>query len=273
MLDGHAIAASLAADLRRTGELAKRLQAGARQKVDPHSLLGLDDAAAVVGDHSKAIASYVQNRAGNAARFAQEVADATTARVDGKLHLNFTVLYPLLRGALEDAGTLMWLRSPADGSARILRSLRLLREDGMYFASNHLLLAKAATGRADIPAGLAEALRAHMQAEMDEIKSHFDEIADLLGYPAKAVSAAVPTSLPLKEHFGAEDLSFVIWKLLSDLSHFSYSLTRHFSSNNEYVEQTNDVVTFRVMIQTVNTALADAADLLDLSLEREGRST
>jgi hypothetical protein len=191
--------------------------------------------------------------------------------VDGKLHLNFTVLYPLLRGALEDAGTLIWLRSPPDRSARILRSLRLLREDGMYFASNHLLLAKAATGHADIPAGLAEALRVHMQEEIDEIKSHFDEVAGLLGYPARAVSAGVPTSLPLKEQFGADHLTFVMWKLLSDLSHYSYSLTRHFSSNNEYVDQTNDFVTFRVMIQTVNTALADAADLLDLSLEREGR--
>ena len=113
-------------DCEEWADIADALERLAASDVPGESQLGRDNAAAVVGDNSKAVRSYTTNRADNAARFRRELHSMVLAKQPGKLSLNYTALYPLLRGALEDAAAILWLVAPVDKHERLLRILRML---------------------------------------------------------------------------------------------------------------------------------------------------
>ncbi len=244
-------------------DLADALQEVADVGAATGSQLDLDNQAAVVGDQSKAIARYVQERAWNAARMLRHLYRVVFDTEPGRLHLDFTVMYPLMRATLEDTAALTWLLSPNGQNERLTRSLRLLRDDSLYLAENHAKLAVAGAGVSGVPPALAVQLEQHMLNEVRVTKEHFEALAKGLGLDSAELARRPSTSEPIKSVYGEESVAFVAWKLLSDLSHFSFTMMRHMAAPVAELEGSPlSNVTLVVFATEVNRGARVSADHL-----------
>jgi len=194
------------------------------------------------------------------------VHEMTFNTTPGSLFLNPTVLYPLMRAALEDAASIVWLQTPTALEERLSRTLRSLSTEMRYYVRNQTLLARA-VAEVDIPgvdvAELSEGLLAHMREEERKAGEHFALLADELQLDVKAVTKSLPTSAPITSVYGEAGVERVAWGMLSDFSHFSYLMLR-FTSGADQPDPSAPVLhtTMLQLTNTLNAVISDAIDLL-----------
>ena len=190
-----------------------------------------DNASATHGDRSLAVGAYLRERTWNAARMLRSLHRQVFETEAGRLHLDSTVLYPLMRAVMEDATTITWLQAPDDRNDRLTRIFRALFTDSYYFTENHLLLASAAFSTDDVPEEVSNELSAHIRDEKAATRTHFEQLARLSGIDEVESTKKLATSEPVRLHYGKESVEFMTWKLLSDLSHFSFMMLRHLATS------------------------------------------
>ena len=243
---------------------AGRLQRLADAGFPTGSRLHRDNATATVGDASLAVSAYVQERAWNAARMLRSMHRQVFETEPGRFHLDATVLYPLMRATMEDATTIVWLQAPEERNARLTRASRVLFTDSLYFAENHLVLASAAPGVGAVPEAVGEALSAHVTAEQVATRAHFEHLAGDLSLDVVESTRKLTTSAPVKVQYGDGSVEFLTWKLLSDLSHFSFVMLRHLATTP--IPGTTVPLRHATMLQfsqTVNLVCDDAAEHIE----------
>jgi hypothetical protein len=264
----------------RWASIAARLDELANTGSPVGSQLHDDNAAAAIVGESLAVSSYIFERAWNAARMLRALHRDVFETAPGRLHLNASVLYPLLRAAVEDASTIVWMLSPADRDERLTRGFRALFTDSFYFTENHLLLARAAPAVGAVPSTVGEALMAHMTAERAASREKFRRLASQLGLDIAESTRKLSTREPLKTQYGEVSVELTTWKLLSDLSHFSYLMLRHLATSpvpGSAVPLLH--ATFLQFTSTVNRVCDDAIEHLGsataggTSTESRGRDT
>lgn len=225
-----------------------------------------DNASATVGEESLAISRYVQERMRNAARMLRALHRHIFMTEPGRFHLDATVLYPLMRAAIEDATTIAWLQASEDRKVRLTRAFRALFTDSLYFAENHLLLATAAPAVGAVPVAMGEELSAHITAERTESRTHFERLAGELGLNVSESTRKLTTSAPVRVQYGESSVEFATWKFLSDLSHFSFMMLRHLATTP--IPGTPTPLLHATMLQfaqTVNRVCRDAANQIEQS--------
>lgn len=251
-------------ECQRWAEQAERFELLADTVLSAGSRLHRDNAAATVGEDSLAVARYVQERTWNAARMLRALHRHLFETQPGRLHLDATVLYPLMRAALEDTTTIVWLQAPEGRNPRLTRAFRALVTDSLYFTENHLLLAVAAPSVNAIPADVGEGLSAHMAAEKVAARAHFERLAGELGLDVSESTRKLSTSAPVKVEYGEKSVEFATWKFLSDLSHFSFMMLRHLAATPIPGSSTPLLhATMLQFAQTINRVCDDAIECLE----------
>ncbi|MDF0515563.1 hypothetical protein PX701_18200 [Agromyces sp. H3Y2-19a] len=190
-----------------------------------------DTAAAAVVEPPPVVSRYLQERAWNTVRMLRALHRWVFETEPGRLHLDPTVMYPLMRAALEDTATIVWLQSPEDSEARLSRALQALHQDQVYFAKNHLLLASTAAGLGGTASEMSEQLAAHIEEEKRAAGEYFAQLAERLGLDPRAVTGTLTTSAPITTEYGAASVERVTWGMMSDLSHFSFMMLRHLAES------------------------------------------
>jgi hypothetical protein len=245
----------------------QRFQTLAETAERPGSRLQADNAAVVFEDLSLALADYVKQRAANAARMFRALHRLVLDGEPGTLRIDATVMYPLMRAALEDSATLRWLQSPQERSIRLTRAFRALAKDNTFYIENHRLLALATAGMGHDAAAQSERLTNHMMTQKELSEAYFRSLAGAAGIDATEATRSLATSAPVQVEYGSESIEYVSWKLLSDLSHFSYMMLRHLEMSP--VPQTDAKLEYVVLLELVHALnhVADgAAAALDDSL-------
>lgn len=245
----------------------QRFQALADTADRPGSRLQSDNAAVAFDSRTLAVTDYVKQRAWNAARMFRALHRLVFDGTTGILRIDATVMYPLMRAALEDSATLRWMQSPHDESIRLTRAFRAMVKDNTFYIENHRLLALSAAGLGDDAAAYAEQLADHMLAQKEESEAHFRSLAEEVGIDAKEATRFLATSAPVQVEYGSDSIEYVSWKFLSDLSHFSYMMLRHLAMSP--IPQSDaklEYVTLLQLAQTLNRIADDAAAALEDSL-------
>lgn len=255
--------AAIWAECDRWNDLAADFQQLADTGFADGSRAQLDTDAAVVVDPPPVVSRYLQERAWNTARMLRALHSQVFNTDPGRLHLDATTMYPLMRAALEDTATIAWLQEPSSRSERLTRGLQALHQDAEFFAKNHALLGTAAAGLGEEAAELGEKLSAHIQDEKDRFRAHFAELADRLGLDRGAVTARLATSAPIVTMYGNDSVERVTWGMLSDLSHFSYMMLRHLATSRVPGSTTQLLhVTVLHFTRTINRVSGDAIEAL-----------
>jgi hypothetical protein len=161
-MDTDETAANLWATCRDWCILAERFQQIADEGIPDGSRAQLDNAVAPDVNPPPAISHYLQERAWNTARMLRALHRCAFDTEAGRLHLDATVMYPLIRAALEDTATIVWLQEPSTREERLVRALRALHQDAVYFSKNHLILATATAGLGGDSSEQATALSKHI---------------------------------------------------------------------------------------------------------------
>lgn len=245
----------------------QRFQALADAAGRPGSRLQADNAAVTFDGRSLAVADYVKQRAWNAARMFRALHRLVFDGTPGKLRIDATVMYPLMRAALEDSAALRWMQSPQDRSVRLTRAFRAMVKDNTFYIENHRLLALSTAGLGDDAAAHSERLTNHMLTQKEESEAHFRSLAEEAGIDATEATRFLTTSAPVQVEYGSESIEFVSWKFLSDLSHFSYMMLRHLAISP--VPQSDaklEYVTLLELVHALNYVAGDAATALEDSL-------
>lgn len=220
------------------------------------------DAAAVV-EPPPVISHYMRERAWNAARMLRALHRWVFDTDPGNLNLDATVMYPLMRAGLEDAATFVWLQESASRDERILRTLRAVHTDALYFEDNHARLYRVAS---DLGVASAQGLEAHVEKQKRERSAHFELLAERLGLERDAVVKMISTREPIKTAYGEQSTVMVMWKMLSDLSHFSYLMLRHLATSPVPGSDAQLLhVTVLQFANTLNTVCADALRALEVA--------
>lgn len=256
---------------RAWAEKAERLQDLADAADSAGSRLQADNAAVTSEDRSLAVAAYVKERAWNAARMFRALYRLVFDTTPGKLWVDATVMYPLMRVALEDAAAIQWMQSPDDRNVRLTRAFRALVADNKFYIENHRLLALSIASLGDGASDYAGRLTAHMATQKEESAAHFRSLASEVGLDAAEATRNLTTSAPVQVEYGSESVEFVSWKFLSDLSHFSYMMLRHLATST--VPQSDarlEHITLLQLAQTVNRVADDASAAMEASLRPDG---
>lgn len=230
---------------------------------DPTSRARRDTDAAAVAEPPPVLSHYTRERAWNAARMLQALHRRVFDTEPGRLHLDATVMYPLMRAALEDAATIVWLQAPDSRDERILRTLRVLHTDALYFEDNHARLYRVASDQGVAP---TQDLDAHVETQKRERSAHFALLAKRSGLDEGEVTRKLWTSTPIAVVYGQESTVEVMWKMLSDLSHFSYLMLRHLATSPVPGSDAQLLhVTVLQFANTLNTVCADALRALEVA--------
>ncbi|MCM3658086.1 hypothetical protein M3147_12585 [Agromyces mediolanus] len=268
-MDPDEVVAALWVECDRWSDLAASFQQLADAGFTEGSRAQLDTAAAAVIDPPPVVSHYVQERAWNTARMLRGLHRWVFDTEPGKLHLDATVMYPLMRAALEDTTTIMWLQEPSSRDERLTRGLRAIHQDALYFSKNHLLLAATALGHGALTAELGGKLDTHVRQEREDFRAHFADLAGRLRLDPRDVTAQLATSAPITAAYGDKSVERVTWGMLSDLSHFSYMMLRHLSTSpvpGSAVQLLH--VTVLQFAQTLNRVSEDAIEALRRAAER-----
>jgi hypothetical protein len=249
-------------------QLADRIERLAEEGFTEGSRGQTDTAAAAVVDPPPVVSQYVIERARNITRMLRALHRGVFATVPGKLHLDATVMYPLMRAALEDAATIAWLRTPEEVDVRLTRALQALNQEQKYFVENHELLASTAAGLGGQAAELSEPLASHTAEEKAAAAAYFAQLAELLGLDPAEVTGTLSTRRPIVSVYGGRSVEIVTWKMLSDLSHFSFMTMRHLAESR--VPGTAVPLlhaTMRQFVGTVNRVCLDAVVAIERTAE------
>ncbi|APH44816.1 hypothetical protein BMW26_07500 [Microbacterium sp. 1.5R] len=249
------------------GEKAERLQALADSAPSSDSRLVADNAAVTVGEKSLAVTRYMQERARNAARMLRALRRLVFTTRPGEFFIDSTVMYPLMRAALEDTAALLWLQSPEGRPERLTRIFRTLVSENVFYTENNRLLGVAVSGVPEA-AGDSEKLTAHMEEQKRESEEHFRQLAEAVGLDASQALKKTFTSTPVQAEYGSESVEFITWKFLSDLSHFSFMMLRHLATSRVPESDAHlEHVTLLQFSQTVNRVCDDAVEAFERSLQ------
>lgn len=243
--------------------LAASFQTLADAGHDSTSRARRDTDAAAVAEPPPVISQYMRERAWNAARMLRALHRWVFNTDPGSLNLDATVMYPLMRAALEDAATIVWLQAPDSRDERLLRTLRVLHTDALYFEDNHARLYRVASDQGVAP---AQDLEAQVETQKRERSAHFELLAERLGLDEGDVTRKLWTSTPIAVVYGEQSTVKVMWKMLSDLSHFSYLMLRHLATSPVPGSDAQLLhVTVLQFANTVNTVCADALRALEVA--------
>ncbi|WP_146188121.1 hypothetical protein [Mycetocola zhujimingii] len=255
--------------------LGGRVKDCADAGADPASQLRLDNQAADRATSSTlAVTHYVRERAWNIARMLDHLHDMVFGTASGDLRLDYSVMYPLMRAALEDSAAITWLLQPAEQQERLRRALRILRTDALFLVQNHARLAAAASGSPGIAAEEAERVEAHMAEEVERTNIHFAALATGIGIDPDELLRRLNTADPLRSVYGEQSVTFVSWKLLSDLSHFSMTMLRHLSSSRPELDGAQLASVSLIFFATeINRAVADAIVLMEIRMSAPAANT
>lgn len=245
-------------------ELADHLQGVADAGYSDSSRLAEDNGAVTFGDASLAVTRYVQERAWNAARMLRFLHRFVFDTHPGQFNLDATVMYPVMRAALEDAATVVWLQSPDERTERLVRAFRVFFTENEYFTTNQSMLGSAVTGNGVSADGAR--LSEHMSSEGAAAREHFRGLASAAGLDPAQALRKVATSAPIQVEYGAESVEFVTWKFLSDLSHFSFMMLRHLATTRVPGSDARlEHVTVLQFARTMNRVCRDAVRFLELA--------
>lgn len=247
------------------GDLATRLDQLAREELPPSSVLAADEQFTKFAGAGVVFAEYVQERAAAAARFLQELHRSTLLSDPGQLHMDFVLLYPALRGALENSAAVTWLLRPTDRIQRLERFLRIMRRDINQFVTNNRRLAAIDT-TLPIPRALFDRLAAHMETEGPVANDYLDQAATVMGISRAASRAQVLTATPITDVYDGGSLTHVVWRFLSDLTHYSFTTMKNQDIVETETGQPARAGTLNIFTTTVVQAARDAATELEQSV-------
>lgn len=223
-----------------------------------------DNAAVTVVDSPPAVSRYLRERAWNIVRMLRALHSLVFDTEPGQFHLDATVMYPLMRAALEDATTIVWLQEPIERDARLTRALQALHQESEHFVTNEYRLAAVAAGVGGDAAAQGTLLEEHMNNEKSSVEEHFRTVAELLALDYDAVKATLSTRRPITSSYGDRSQELMTWAMLSDLSHFSYMTLAHLATSK--VPGSSVQLLHVVMVEfvgTVNGACTDAIEALE----------
>ncbi|MEO8529485.1 MAG: hypothetical protein ABI435_10450 [Pseudolysinimonas sp.] len=258
--EGETREVSLRVQLLETARLSRDLDDAAQQLPHRESTLSLDDAT-ILAVGSVRVAPYVNHRARHAARFARAVFELSGERRREAGAIDHALLFPMLRSCLEDSAALVWLLHESDQFERWTRILRALRTDADFFTRNQILLSDAA-GNSGEPDQVLDELRQRMEREHGALSEQVRAASVRLGLDQRSVVTTLRPSEPLHVVFGKLSVTVVTWRLLSDLSHYSYGLSARFDAGALAVDGRSGNELLRVVLSCVNPALDEAIRLL-----------
>ncbi|SFS17490.1 hypothetical protein SAMN04487846_3573 [Microbacterium sp. cf046] len=208
-------------------DIAVDLDRLARAEVPPTCRLAADERTAREAGGSLMLTQYIQERAATAARFLFELHRSTLEVDPGQLTLDFVLLYPTMRAAVENSAALTWLLSPADRPERLERLIRVLRRDVGQFVANNKRLAASRNDSMPIPAEMFDQLATAMETQGPLATNYLDSAASAIGLDVRATQGQLQTATPIAGVYGDNSLVHVVWRFLSDLTHFSYSIMKN----------------------------------------------
>ncbi|MCM3658459.1 hypothetical protein M3147_14475 [Agromyces mediolanus] len=246
----------------------KRIAARIAQLADEDFIVGSrehsDNEAVEVVDSPPAVSRYLRERAWNIARMLRALHRLVFDTEVGQFYLDATVMYPLMRAALEDASTIVWLQQPTERGERLTRALQALHQESEHFATNQNRLALVATGVGGEAAVQDTMLEEHVAREKLSVREHFRAVAELLSLDPGAVMAPLSTRRPITSSYGAQSQEFMTWGMLSDLSHFSYMTLAHLATSKVPGSSVQLLhVVMAQFVRTVNRACVDAIGALE----------
>ncbi|WP_458042306.1 MULTISPECIES: hypothetical protein [Bacteria] len=244
-------------------DIAVDLDRLARAEVPPTSPLGTDQRTAREEGGSLVLTQYIQERAATAARYLFELHSSTLEADPGQLTLDFVLLYPTMRGAVENSAALTWLLGPEDRLVRLERFIRLLRRDVGQFVANNKRLAASREDSMPVPPEMFDQLAAAMKTQGPLATNYLDSAASAIGLDVRATQQQVQTATPLTGVYGENSLPHVVWRFLSDLTHFSFSIMK----NQEIAEAEGGgpvrIASLRLFTTTTTLTARDALRALE----------
>lgn len=208
-------------------DIAVDLDRLARAEVQPTSRLAADERTAREAGGSLVLTQYVQERAATAARFLSELHRSTLEADPGQLTLDFVLLYPTMRAAVENSAALTWLLSPEERPERLERLIRVVRRDVGQFVANNKRLAASRNDSMPIPPEMFDQLATAMETQGPLATNYLDSAASAIGLDVRSTRQQVQTATPITGIYGDNSLVHVVWRFLSDLTHFSYSIMKN----------------------------------------------
>ncbi|WP_404433894.1 hypothetical protein LG299_05140 [Microbacterium lacus] len=267
----QAHADSLAQSFVTMRDIAVDLDRLARAEVPPTSRLGADERTAREAGGSLVLTQYVQERAATTARFLFELHRSTLEADPGQLTLDFVLLYPTMRGAIENSAALTWLLSPEDRPDRLEHFIQLLRRDVGQFVANNKRLAASRDDSVPIPPEMFDQLATAMETQGPLATTYLDSAASAIGLDARSTRQQAQTATPIAGVYGENSLVHVVWRFLSDLTHFSFSIMR----NQEIAEAEGGgpvrIASLRLFATTTTLTARDALRALEQATHRESR--
>jgi hypothetical protein len=247
---------SLRSQFLETGRLGQDLHDAATQKPHRNSRLLADDAAVQVIGSVRA-ARYIDHRAAHAARFARAIFALSGDKRGEVGPLDDALLFPMLRTCLEDGAAIIWLVQEATEVDRWVRILRALRTDAHFFANNQLLLSDAALAAGGGADRVLSELKSQMERERVALSEQVLAASRRLGLEPRTVERQLRPSEPLQAVFGSRSATVATWKLLSELSHYSYGLSARLTVGGPSEPQSGDEF-IGMVLSCLNPVLDDA---------------
>lgn len=252
-------------------DIAVDLDCLAQAELPPTSLLAADERSARDAGGGLVLTQYIQERAADAARYLFELHRSTLEADPGQLTLDFVLLYPTMRGAVENSAALTWLLRPQGRPERLDRFIRLLRRDVGQFVANNKRLAAARDDTMSIPSGMFDQLATAMETQGSLATNYLDSAAAAIGLDVRNSRRQVQTATPIADIYGDNSLVHVVWRFLSDLTHFSFSITR----NQEIAETEGGgpvrIASLELFTTTTTRTARDALHALEHATQAESR--
>ncbi|WP_140393382.1 hypothetical protein [Leucobacter sp. 7(1)] len=250
---------SLIFQLRQWDDIRRELEVASNFSPDASSQLVTDNSALATETASLALTRYIYERAYNAVRTLKKLHHLVFDFDPSQIHFDHTTMYPLMRSVIEDSSTISWLLSPEDLTERLTRTLRIFSTENKYFIENLKLLSEvnqASSGGPDL-------LKNHLDEQKAEMEELLISTAVRLNLELDQVLKIVPTRQPIKDHYGSTSTTFLAWKLLSDLSHFSFMTLRHMTKEvPDYAGAPLNRVTMISLAAAVGRSAYDASQIL-----------
>lgn len=203
-------------------ELQQDLEAIVTSTPPASSRLMTDNRELATESTSFAHARYVFERGLNTVRTLKKLDYLVFRLSPGEMHLDQTTMYPLMRSVLEDMTTVTWMLSPDSTNERLCRSLRIFHTEVGYFITNQQLLGEVAFTFDQDHGSTTTGLKEHLESERSQFVELIEQTAERLGIDKSQVKKSVGNRTPIADQTGDKNTQLLAWKLLSDMSHFSY---------------------------------------------------
>lgn len=257
---------SLARSFATMRDIAVDLDRVARMHIPSSSPLAHDERATRRAGNRLVLGEYVQERAATAARYLFELHRSTLEVEPERLQLDFVLLYPTLRGALENSAALTWILSPEERQLRLERFIRVLRRDVTQFVANNKRLAAANINGLQVPAELFERLATSMETQGPLATDYLDAAATSLGMNVRASQGQVLTATPIVDVYGDGSVPHVVWRFLSDLTHFSFSIMKNHEIAEAETGEPVRIASLSLFTTSIVMAAQDALQAIEQSM-------